>query len=181
MNEGLISIRYAKALYEYTSRRGEEQAFYKRMQTLSAMLDTIPKLREALSNPMVPVKYKKEILEKASGKQPEQSYIDFVRLIITNHREESLRNIALSYQVYYRRRKNISVVHITSVKQMSDEALRRIRQQVERRTHGEVEFSNHIDPDIGGGFIFRLDDIQLDASVKGQLEWLRQQLVTDCI
>ena len=81
MNAGLISIRYAKALYEYALGRNEEQALYQRMQTLSSMLRGIPKLRDTLSSPVVPVKYKKEILREAAGPEPEQSYLDFVRRV----------------------------------------------------------------------------------------------------
>ena len=87
MNAGLISIRYAKALYEYALGRNEEQVFYQRMQTLSSMLRGIPKLRDTLSSPVVPVKYKKEILREAAGPEPEQSYLDFVRLILKNNRK----------------------------------------------------------------------------------------------
>ena len=177
MNAGLISIRYAKALYEYALGRNEEQALYQRMQTLSSMLRGIPKLRDTLSSPVVPVKYKKEILREAAGPEPEQSYLDFVRLILKNNREGMLYDIVLSYQTYYRRRKNISIVHLTSARPMSEEMLTRIRRQVEKRTRGDVEFSTHTDPTVGGGFIFQLNDMRLDASVRGQLARLRRLLL----
>lgn len=177
MNAGLISGRYAKALYEYALGRNEEQALYQRMQTLSSMLRDIPKLRDTLSSPVVPVKYKKEILGEAAGRAPEQSYLDFIGLILKNNREGMLYDIALSYQMYYRKRKNITIVHLTSAGPMSEEMLTRIRRQVEKRTRGEVEFSAHTDPAVGGGFIFQLNDMRLDASVRGQLARLKRQLL----
>ena len=177
MNARLISRRYAKALYEYALGRNEEQVLYQRMQTLSSMLRDIPKLRDTLSSPVVPVKYKKEILGEAAGPEPEPSYLGFIRLILKNNREGVLYDIALSYQTYYRRRKNISIVRLTSAGPMSEEILTRIRRQVEKRTRGEVEFSAHTDPAVGGGFIFQLNDMRLDASVRGQLARLRRQLL----
>ncbi len=177
MNAGLISRRYAKALYEYALGRNEEQALYQRMQTLSSMLRDIPKLRDTLSSPVVPVKYKQEILREAAGRAPEQSYLDFIGLILKNNRESMLYDITLSYQTYYRRRKNISIVHLTSAGPMSEEMLTRIRRQVEKRTRGEVEFSAYTDPAVGGGFIFQLNDMRLDASVRGQLARLKRQLL----
>ena len=136
-----------------------------------------PKLRDTLSSPVVSVKYKKEILREAAGPEPEQSYLDFVRLILKNNREGMLYDIVLSYQTYYRRRKNISIVHLTSARPMSEEMLARIRRQVEKRTQGDVEFSAHTDPTVGGGFIFQLNDMRLDASVRGQLARLRRLLL----
>ena len=176
MNAGLISRRY-KALYEYALGRNEEQALYQRMQTLSSILRDIPKLRDTLSSPVVPVKYKQEILREAAGRAPEQSYLDFIGLILKNNRESMLYDITLSYQTYYRRRKNISIVHLTSAGPMSEEMLTRIRRQVEKRTRGEVEFSAYTDPAVGGGFIFQLNDMRLDASVRGQLARLKRQLL----
>jgi F-type H+-transporting ATPase subunit delta len=177
MNEGLISRRYAKALYEYADERGEQDAFYQRMLTLATVMTEIPRLRDTLTSPMVADHYKRDLLEEATGKDPEQTYRDFVRLILTNRREASLQDIALSYADLYRREKNICTVRITSAQKLTDEALARFRRRVEGRTHGTVEFSNVIDPTIGGGFIFQMGDTRLDASVKGQLDRLRRKLM----
>lgn len=176
MNEGLISRRYAKALYEYATERGEQDAFYARMKTLGTVLTEIPRLRETLCSPMVASHYKQKLLEEATGAAPEQSYLDFVRLILINKREASLQDIALSFEDLYRKEKNISTVHITSAKTLTDEALARFRDHMEQRTQGTVEFSNIVDPTIIGGFIFQLGDIRMDASVKGQLSRLRNKL-----
>ena len=178
MNEGLIARRYAKALYAYAAELGQEQALYGRMQTLAAALATLPDLSEALRNPTLSLRDRATLLNEAAGPQPEPSYLAFVRLVLARHREESLRAIALGYTDYYRRKKHISIVRLVSAVPMSDEALARIRRQVALRTHGEVEFENGVDPSIDGGFIFRLNDYRLDASVKGQLGRIRRELYT---
>ena len=176
MNEGLISRRYAKALYEHAKKLGEEHALYLRLQTLSAEIGTIGRFRETLNSPMIPAKYKRKLLETATGNTPERSYIDFVRIIATNNREKYIQDISLSYQDLYRRKKNISVVNITSVTAISDESLARIKRMVTHKTHGEVEFVIHTDQSLGGGFIFQINDMRLDASVRGQLKNIQRRL-----
>jgi F-type H+-transporting ATPase subunit delta len=176
MNEGLISKRYAKALYKHAADLGEETLLYHRMLILEGILHKMPELRMSLKSPMVTAENKRELLRSATGKDPEQSYLDFIELVVSNRRTDYLFRIALGYQQFYRQRKNISVVRLTSAKRMSAKALERIRRFTEERTHGKVEFSNHIDPSIDGGFIFQLDDYRIDASVKGQLDRIGRKL-----
>jgi len=177
MNEGLISRRYAKALYEYAAEMRQESALYQRMQILSQHLQTLPRLKEVLDNPMVSLKEKMILLNGATGEKPEQSYLDFIRLILTNHREKDLQKIALSYQTLYRKKKNIRIVSLISAREIRPEILSRIREDVIKRMRGTVQFSTRIDPGIDGGIIFQLDDYRLDASVKNQLERIRRQFI----
>jgi F-type H+-transporting ATPase subunit delta len=177
MNEGLISKRYAKALYHHARGLGEEELLYHRMQILGMIWRKMPEFRTGIKSPMLSAKEKISLLTNATGKNPEQSYLDFVNLVITNRRNDMLLMITLSYQRFYREKKRISVVHLISAKKLSGSAIGRIRHLTEQATHGKVEFSTHIDPSIDGGFIFRLNDLRIDASVKGQLDRISRRLV----
>jgi len=176
MNQGLISKRYAKALYRHAAEMGEDALLYHRMQILEAVMKKVPTLRESLKSPLISDDAKRDLLRNATGKNAEQSYLDFVELIVANERTEALQLIALSYQQLYRKMKNISVVHLTSAHQLTDKAIERMRFVTEKQTHGKVEFSNSIDPTLDGGFIFQLNDLRIDASVRGQLEHIRRRL-----
>ena len=78
--------------------------------------------------------------------------------------------MALEYMSLYRKSNNISVVHLTSATELDKEVTERIAASVVAKTQGAVELDCRIDPSLGGGFIFRIDDKQLDASVRGALE-----------
>ncbi|MDR2679829.1 MAG: F0F1 ATP synthase subunit delta [Tannerella sp.] len=177
MNEGLISKRYAKALYHHARGMSEEDVLYHRMQMLEALLRKMPDFRASIKSPMLSAKEKISLLTNATGKNPEPSYLDFIDLVVTNRRSDMLQRIALSYQRFYREKKRISVVHLISAKKLSGNVIKRIRNLTERKTQGKVEFSTHIDPSLDGGFIFRLNDIRIDASVKGQLDRISRRLV----
>ncbi|MDR2120063.1 MAG: F0F1 ATP synthase subunit delta [Tannerella sp.] len=178
MNEGLISRRYAKALYRYAEERREEQTLYRSMKALIENLRALPELHETLCSPMVAAGDKETLLRHAAD-VPQESYLAFVRLILANRREKSLMKIALGYTEYYLRKKRISVVHLTFATAMPQRILSRMRDDFERITHGEVELSVQIDPAIGGGFVFRINDRRLDASVAGQLALIRKQIAEE--
>jgi F-type H+-transporting ATPase subunit delta len=177
MNTGLISRRYAKALYEYASERNAEDVLYRRMQILVKEIHSTPKLKAVFRSPMIATVYKRDILAAATGMNPEPVYLDFVRLVTDNHREQIVVDIALNYQTVYRRKKNISIVNLISAVPMNHNALERIKKQVQQKINGQIEFKTHTDPSLGGGFIFQLNDMRIDASVKGQLEKIRRKLI----
>ena len=51
-----------------------------------------------------------------------------------------------------------------------------MRQMVEKKTKGTVEFETEVNPDIIGGFILEYDTYRLDASVQSQLRSILTQL-----
>jgi F-type H+-transporting ATPase subunit delta len=147
------------------------------MQTFANEISSMPKLKAIFRSPMISTVYKKNLLAEATGINPDPVYLDFVRLVTDNHREEIVLDIALNYQTIYRQKKNISIVNLISAVPMSNNALEKIRKQVQQQTNGQVEFKTHTDSSLGGGFIFQLNDMRIDASVKGQLEKIRRKLI----
>ena len=51
-----------------------------------------------------------------------------------------------------------------------------MRQRVESRTQGTVEFQTEVDPEIIGGFILEYDTYRMDASIQNQLRQILTQL-----
>lgn len=176
MNDGLISKRYAKALLAFAAARGEDKLMYESMKQLSASIAATPRLRDVLQSPAVAAGDKEELLCGAAGEAAGESYRRFVRLALKNRREGSLQSIALSYLDLYRRVHRIGRVSVVSAAPLSGDFVGRIRYDVERRTRGTVEIDLRVDPSLGGGFIFQMDDFRVDASVAGQLEKIRRQL-----
>ncbi|MDR2813290.1 MAG: F0F1 ATP synthase subunit delta [Prevotellaceae bacterium] len=176
MNDGLISKRYAKALLEFAAARGEDKLMYDSMKSLAESIAATPRLRELLQSPVAPNSDKEELLCSAVGAAAGDGYRRFVRLALKNRREGSLQNIALSYLDLYRRVHRIGRISVVSAAPLSDTLADRIRYDVERRTRGTVELDVRVDPSLGGGFIFQMDDLRLDASVAGQLEKVRRRL-----
>lgn len=176
MNESHISRRYAKAVLSYARDLGEDQALYTRMLMLDRSCAEMPKLVQTLVSPVVAPDDKKALVLGAGGGGGLASYDAFARLVIENQRGELVRNIALAYINMYRNDNNISVIHLTSARPLSDGIRERIGKSVTDRTHGTAEIDIRIDETIGGGFILQVDDRRLDASVKGQLDRIRRQL-----
>ena len=59
---------------------------------------------------------------------------------------------------------------------MSAQTEQKMRQMVESKTNGTVEFETEVNPDIIGGFILEYDTYRMDASVKSKLNTILTQL-----
>ncbi len=49
--------------------------------------------------------------------------------------------------------------------------------QIEQAAGRTVEATRKVDPDLVGGIVLRVGSLRVDASVRGRLERLRQELV----
>jgi F-type H+-transporting ATPase subunit delta len=77
--------------------------------------------------------------------------------------------IANSYVTLYRQQKNVIRGRLITAAAVSAETEQKMRQMVESKTNGTVEFETEVNPDIIGGFILEYDSYRMDASVKTKL------------
>ncbi len=177
MNEGLISQRYAKALFRYAKELGVDGMVYEKMQLFLENYKAYPDLQKALLNPVLSPKDKELLLSTAIGIEPGEAYIRAIRLLIRNHRESYMRTIALIYEDMYRKAHGIILVNITTAKELSAAVIDKIKAMVTERTKFTVEFTTTVNPEIIGGFILRIGSEQLDVSVRRELKQIRKGLL----
>lgn len=176
MDIGVISVRYARALLKGATGIKAERQVYDDMQTLAESFRQVPTLRQALAAPMLPTKQKELLLNAACGKTPSSLTQDFLRLVLKEQREQMVQFIAHSYITLYRKQNNLISGRLITASAVSTDTERKMRQMVESRTKGTVEFQTEVNPDIIGGFILEYDTYRMDSSVKTQLRQILSTL-----
>lgn len=179
MNEGLIPRRYAKALYEVAKERHQDKRLYQLMCTLENEFESTPQLQRTLANPFVSEQDKRSLLMTAAGATVQDtSYVDFLALLARNRRLDFADGICRAYTLIYRQTNRIYRVHTTSAAPMQPDQEARLKSLIENHLGGAtMEYSSSVDPDLIGGFTVAVDNERLDASVRQQLQQLRQQLI----
>ena len=160
MDIGVISVRYARALLKSATDAKIEDAVYTEMQQLAKSYVEVPQLRFTIDNPMLSKEKKEALLLTAVGKKPSELTKAFIQLVLKEDRESVMQFIANSYVTLYRQQKNVIRGRLIEQK---------MRQMVESKTNGTVEFETEVNPDIIGGFILEYDTFRMDASVKAKL------------
>ena len=177
MDIGIISVRYARALLKSAVDAKLDQQVYQEMQLLARSFVEVPELRHTIDNPML-VKEKKEILllTAIGGDSASPLAKAFVALVLKEDRENMIQFMANSYVTLYRQQKNIIRGKLTTAVAVAPATEQKMRQMVESKTKGTVEFETEVNPDIIGGFILEYDTYRMDASVKSQLNSILTQL-----
>ena len=147
MNTGVISSRYARALLLLTQESGRGEQVFSQARAL-------------LKDPT---------------KVPEPLEPDLARLVMLlrkNGRREYLRYVLNDYLRLWCKSTGAHMAHL--VMAAPDPAL---PDRIATLLGGKVFIDTEIDPSIEGGFTVILDDVMLDASVRGQIERIKRQLI----
>ena len=169
MDTGVISVRYARALLKSATDAKIEQQVYAEMQQIAKSYIEVPQLRSTIDNPMLSKDKKEALLLTAAGKAPSELMKVFIGLVLKEDRESVMQFIANSYVTLYRQQKNVIRGRLITAAAVSPETEQKMRQMVESKTNGTVEFESQVNPDIIGGFILEYDTYRMDASVKTKL------------
>ena len=176
MDLGVVSVRYARALLKSAVAAKLDTQVYADMQMLAASYINVPQLRFTIDNPMLDKSQKQQLLETASGTKPCQLTQRFLQLVLAEGRENALQLMANSYVTLYRQQKNITRGRLITATAVLPETEAKMKQMVETKTQGTVEFETEVNPDLIGGFVLEYDTYRMDASVKTKLNTILNQL-----
>ena len=169
MDIGVISVRYARALLKSATDQRLDDQVYAEMQLLAKSYLEVPQLRHTIDNPMLSKDSKEQLLLTAVGSSPTELTKAFIQLVLKEGRESVMQFIANSYVTLYRQQKNIIRGRLITAARVSAQTEQKMRQMVESKTQGTVEFETDVNPDIIGGFILEYDTYRMDGSVKSKL------------
>ena len=176
MDYGVISVRYARALLKSATELKVEEKVYADMIMLAACYVEVADLRATIENPMLLRSEKVRLPTTALGPDANELSKRFIELVLKEGREKVLQFMANSYITFYREQKNIIRGKLTTAAAVSEATEQKMKQMVESRTQGTVEFNTEIDPSIIGGFILEYDTYRMDASVKTRLNNILSEL-----
>ena len=162
-------MRYARALLKSATDQKLEDAVYQEMMTVAKSYLDVPALRHTIDNPMLSKDQKEALLIVAAGEKPCQLTKAFIALVLKEDRENVMQFMANSYITLYRKQKNVIRGKLITAARVSAQTEQKMRQMVESKTNGTVEFETEVNPDIIGGFILEYDTFRMDASVKSKL------------
>jgi F-type H+-transporting ATPase subunit delta len=176
METGVIAVRYARALLKCATQAKIEKQVYQEMSTLVQSFIKVPELRFTIDNPMLEKDKKGALLKTACGGDVSQLTERFINLVLQEDRESAIHFMAASYTTLYRKQNNITMGRLITAVPVTTAIEKKMRQKVESRTNGTVEFQTEVNPEIIGGYILEYDTYRLDASIQNQLRAILAQL-----
>ena len=176
MNEGLISSRYARMLFDLASDKGVLEQVRNDFEQIYTLVREIKELDKYLENPVVRPSQKMEMFKIIfSGVQP--ITISFLELLLKNNRERILGFIAHRFIQEYKERKGIRQGSLKTAVAVTDAMKKSILDQMNKTFKCQIELDCEVDKELIGGFVFRMDDQQFDASIATKLQSLHRDLL----
>ena len=182
MEIGTISIRYARALLLVAQDNKTEDLVYQEMKSLSDVFLGNRELKPFFENPIVTPEEKIKILTiaagKVKGKTISKTTENFLRFIVEKKRENFVLFMAMSYMELYRKAKNIISAEVTSVQKLNEKTLSELKAYIEKcHSDKTIRLNEKINEALIGGFVLNVENEKLDASILGELNAIRKELM----
>jgi F-type H+-transporting ATPase subunit delta len=175
MNSSKASIRYAQALLDLAVENNNLDAVTRDMAYLKTVNDENRDFQVFLGSPVIKSDKKVAVLNEIFGDFDKISQ-SFITLIAKNGREAILPAIAESFKELLNDRNGIVPVTLTSAAKLDETVKKQIIDKLQASIKGTLEITEVINPSLIGGFVVRMGDIQIDASVASKLAQLKQRL-----
>jgi len=100
-------------------------------------------------------------------------------LLVDNKRLSILNEVAKKYTILFDALKGIEVAQVTTAVPLTEALNKQVLSKVKEITGKEATIENNINPDVIGGFILRIGDVQYDASIANKLQGLKRQFESE--
>lgn len=168
------SARYAKSLIEISQEHNALENVSADMELFRKVCKENRGLELLLRNPIINHEKKLNVLKALFENKVQKLTMAIFTIITKKNREAILHNIAVDFQTQYNIIKGINKVSIVTASSLVENQRKIITTLVEQATKKQVELVEKIDENIIGGFILKLGDKQIDASVKTKLNKIKK-------
>jgi F-type H+-transporting ATPase subunit delta len=166
---------YSEALFGAAREQGKIDLIRDQLSAFADALESNRELSTFFFSPSFSTREKQDGIRRVLV-GADEIYLNFLNLLIDNHRMPVIFRIRRQYEALWREENKLLAVEITSAVKLDDEVARSIAQRVEQQTGKRVELTRRVDDSILGGLVVRVSNMILDASIKNQLERLRRQV-----
>lgn len=175
MNESKISVRYSRALFQSSL---EKKILDKVNQDMIFISDicTTKDMKDFLNSPIIAPSKKTIIFHNILGNSVEPITLSLIDLVVRNGRESFLPAIARVFISETMKYKGVTESLITTAVKIDSKVKNQISDLLSKIFETKIELEEKIDPEIIGGFILRVDDNYIDASIRNKLRKIRKEL-----
>jgi F-type H+-transporting ATPase subunit delta len=157
--------------------KGRLETVHGEIDDLAAAVGDVPELEALLVNPETESRVKADVLEQVLG-GADELVRNFVRLVAEKGRAGEIREIAAELDALVAAQEQVIDVELTTALSLSDDEFGSLVGRIEQASGRRVQASRSVDPNLIGGLVLQAGSLRLDASVRGRLDRLRQQLAT---
>ncbi|MDO9260729.1 MAG: ATP synthase F1 subunit delta [Flavobacteriaceae bacterium] len=167
------ALRYAKALLNLAKEHGLHEEVNENMLLIANTIAENKDLQVMLKSPIIKSETKRKVLDGIFEPYINDLSMGLIDLLIDNKRIEILLHTAKEYTIIFDFLMGYEVAIVTTAIPLTSEMENIILEKINTLTDKEISIKNIINPEIIGGFILRIGDVQYDASIQRKFRSLR--------
>lgn len=176
MNDSKIAVRYAKAFFLVA----QEKNLLDELRKDIALITTLGQEKEfglLVESPVIKVSQKKAAFQSILKGKVNALTLQFLEMITENKREAYILDICRNFNARFMALKGIKPAKVTTALSLDEKQKAKISETIATLFKTEVELTTEENDELIGGFVLRVGDQQIDASVATKLRKLERELL----
>lgn len=172
------AARYAKALLDVAGRESIAQQAEQDVAGFVQLLAQHPDLKQALTNPAVPVTAKRGVMQELVGRLTLSSPVAKLLLLLAERdRLTLLPDLLAVYRDRLMEHEQVVRAEVTTAAPLEARQAEQLQRRLSEVTGRRVTMTTKVDPAIIGGIVARIGSTVYDGSVATQLVRIRERLL----
>ena len=164
-----VAKRYAQGLLDFAQESEQVDAVFGEMKDIVKIMSESKELNQFFANPSIDFR-KKVAAAQDIFKAFSPVSQNLIKLTITQGRESSIKGIAEEFINKVNAINGVQKISITTASELNQQTIQDILKSTDLvNANGKYELETLVKPDLLGGYILRVGDQQVDASVKTKL------------
>lgn len=171
-------VAYARSLLELVNERDQVDEIGREMAAIREITEANPTFAQFLADPGIGATERTATLDKVFRGRVSPVVMNFMGVMNNHGRLGLLGPIAQAFNDLLDEQRGNVEVDVTVAQKLSPEQLEQVRQRVGQALGKNAVVHQYVDPEIIGGLVLRVEDRLIDASVRYQLEAMRERLLS---
>lgn len=177
MSVQTVARRYAAALADVVTAKGEASEVRDELTSWENMMQSNPQLLEVFASPIVPYDQKRKVLNALIARaRLRPTTANFLQVLLQNQRLAELGEVNKRFAQVMDERSGVVTAAVTTARPVSADSQEALRAKLSAITGKRVNLSFATDEDLIGGIVARIGSTIYDGSVRNQLEQVKEKL-----
>lgn len=172
----VVSERYALSLYEVAKTENIAPEMYEALQTVSDLFVTYPDYLKVLTTPSIGLPDKQKTIRAVFEGRVHPYLLNFLLLLTEKRRIGLIHEMAEAYRDLYYLEAGICAVTAVTAIPLDEAQMEKLKNKMAGVTGKQIVLKNQVDPSVLGGVLVRVENKQIDDTIKNRLNELTTRL-----
>ncbi len=175
-----VASRYARALVDVvTEQKMDPTASMQQVDSIVAAIKENDQLRKVWEAPDIPADQKRKLLDAIGARVGLTRMLrNFFAVLIDHQRIAMVEQIARQFEIELDAQMGLAEAQVTSARSLTDDEKRTLESQVALVIGKKIRARYAANSELLGGVMVQVGSTIYDGTIRGQLQKLREQLVS---